>query len=156
MKAISLWQPWASAMALGSKPIETRHWSTKFRGRIAIHAAQRVNKTELTTFWSDPTWRGALYDLGPGKPWELMPFGAIVAVGMLTDCIPTERIPKAQIRLPEGGGKCSTWTAEDMGDFSPGRFGWFFEGIKPLKEPLPFKGKQGFFNVPDELIEGKY
>lgn len=27
MKAISLWQPWASAMALGLKSIETRHWS---------------------------------------------------------------------------------------------------------------------------------
>ena len=26
MKAISLWQPWASAIALGAKRIETRSW----------------------------------------------------------------------------------------------------------------------------------
>uniref|UniRef100_A0A6M3J354 ASCH domain-containing protein n=1 Tax=viral metagenome TaxID=1070528 RepID=A0A6M3J354_9ZZZZ len=32
MKAISLWQPWASAMALGWKKIETRSWGTSYRG----------------------------------------------------------------------------------------------------------------------------
>ncbi|HVM07165.1 MAG TPA: ASCH domain-containing protein [Acidimicrobiales bacterium] len=40
MKAISLWQPWASLIAYGVKTIETRSWSTPYRGRIAIHAAK--------------------------------------------------------------------------------------------------------------------
>lgn len=40
MRAISLWQPWASAIALGSKRIETRSWSTSYRGPLAIHAAK--------------------------------------------------------------------------------------------------------------------
>lgn len=39
-KAISLWQPWASLIAYGVKTIETRSWSTSYRGPIAIHAAK--------------------------------------------------------------------------------------------------------------------
>ncbi len=32
MKAISLWQPWASLMADGRKKIETRHWRKAGKG----------------------------------------------------------------------------------------------------------------------------
>lgn len=39
MKAITIWQPWASLIALGVKTIETRSWSTDYRGPLAIHAA---------------------------------------------------------------------------------------------------------------------
>src|SRR3546814_21127441 len=46
VKAISLWQPWASAIALGHKSIETRHWPTKYRGELAIHAAKRFGPDE--------------------------------------------------------------------------------------------------------------
>ncbi|TRU31740.1 MAG: ASCH domain-containing protein [Microcystis aeruginosa Ma_QC_B_20070730_S2] len=41
MKAISLWQPWASLVANGLKLYETRGWPTKYRGVLAIHAAKR-------------------------------------------------------------------------------------------------------------------
>jgi hypothetical protein len=39
MKAISLWNPWAYAVPLGLKGVETRSWATNYRGPIAIHAA---------------------------------------------------------------------------------------------------------------------
>src|SRR5690606_22562088 len=39
MKALSIKQPWASLIAHGIKDIENRTWSTKFRGRIYIHAS---------------------------------------------------------------------------------------------------------------------
>ena len=38
MKALSLRQPWATLVAIGAKQIETRSWSTAYRGTIAIHA----------------------------------------------------------------------------------------------------------------------
>lgn len=44
MKALTLWQPWASLIALGVKTIETRGWSTNYRGPLAIHAAKRPPK----------------------------------------------------------------------------------------------------------------
>jgi hypothetical protein len=40
MKAISLKQPYASWIAEGKKTIETRTWSTKYRGDIVICASQ--------------------------------------------------------------------------------------------------------------------
>lgn len=39
MKVLTLHQPWASLVALGVKTIETRSWSTQYRGPLAIHAA---------------------------------------------------------------------------------------------------------------------
>lgn len=38
LKAITLWEPWASLMAIGAKKNETRGCWTKHRGDIAIHA----------------------------------------------------------------------------------------------------------------------
>jgi len=34
MKALSLTQPWATAMAIGIKEWETRSWPTSLRGRV--------------------------------------------------------------------------------------------------------------------------
>lgn len=47
MKAISLWQPWASLIACGVKRYETRHWapSRDLIGQtIAIHAAKKIDR----------------------------------------------------------------------------------------------------------------
>lgn len=38
MKALSLWQPWATLIQVGVKWIETRSWRTAYRGPLAIHA----------------------------------------------------------------------------------------------------------------------
>jgi hypothetical protein len=42
MRALSLWQPHAQAIALGLKPWETRDWPTRYRGPLAIHGAKRL------------------------------------------------------------------------------------------------------------------
>lgn len=39
-KAISLKQPWANLVASGKKTIETRKWSTKYRGDLVICSSQ--------------------------------------------------------------------------------------------------------------------
>lgn len=39
-KAISLKQPWANLIAEGEKTIETRTWSTKYRGDLVICSSQ--------------------------------------------------------------------------------------------------------------------
>ena len=44
MKALTVYQPWASLIACGSKTLETRRWATKYRGPLAIHAAKRPYK----------------------------------------------------------------------------------------------------------------
>jgi len=40
VKAISLKQPWANMIASGKKTIETRKWSTKYRGDLVICSSQ--------------------------------------------------------------------------------------------------------------------
>ena len=67
MKALSLWQPWASEIARGRKTIETRMWSTRYRGPLLVCASKHVDRT-----CCDP---GLAY-----------PRGMAVAICRLVDC----------------------------------------------------------------------
>jgi activating signal cointegrator 1 len=163
MKAISLWQPWASAIAFNSKRIETRPWRTHYRGPLAIHAAKRCVKYELIHLSSCWNWQGALHPVLLNKfknlsLWESLPFGAIVAVCILMDCRPTGSFTQHELddlRLPEGESEhLYSWTERQMGNFGLDRWGWILSDIKQVDPPIPFKGQQGLFNVPDELLKG--
>ena len=85
MKAISLWQPWATAIAVGAKRIETRHWPTKHRGPLMIHAAKRKVIDDLIYYHSCWNWQGALRSIGwswggdSHNDIHRLPFGALVA-----------------------------------------------------------------------------
>lgn len=162
MRAISLWQPFATAIACGSKRIETRHWSTDYRGPLAIHAAKRVHKLELQHIGACWNWCGALAptgkQMGDGKAlWDLLPFGAIVATCVLVECRPTDLFTQAELDTPRRAEGATTdalnWTERQMGNFELGRYGWVLENVRPTRWPIPFKGAQGFFNVPDELLQ---
>ena len=153
MKAISLWQPWASAIACNAKRIETRHWPTNYRGPLLIHAAKRMHAGELYLYERTHCWKGALMPILEGTRGNLkaaLPFGAIVAVATLVDCQRTTSLTVGIDIKHTRGGK--TWTERDMGDFTPGRFGWILDHIRPLKTPLPFRGAQGLFDVPDSVL----
>lgn len=145
MKAITLWQPWASLVATGAKKIETRGWPTKYRGPLAIHAAQKWNE-ELESLLSYWEFQGGLAPL-VGKPLDLtgntwagvqakhLPKSVIVCTCNLIDCIPTDNLTLKEIRHEQY-----------FGDFTPGRFGWILDNIKPLEKPIPAKGSQGFWD----------
>jgi len=40
--ALSIRQPWAWLIVNGWKDIENREWSTRFRGRLLIHAGKQI------------------------------------------------------------------------------------------------------------------
>lgn len=136
MKAISLWQPWASAMALGWKQIETRHWQARYRGPMAIHAAKRWTADERDEWEIAVEIYGDRYAL-PVKP----PLGCIVAVGNLHDIRPSEDLHGTI--APE---------EREWGNYGPNRFGWVFRDIRALAEPIPWRGEQGLFDIPDEVF----
>jgi ASCH domain len=46
MKALSVRQPWASAIIHSTKNIENRGWPINYRGDIVIHAAKTCTKKE--------------------------------------------------------------------------------------------------------------
>jgi hypothetical protein len=159
VKAISLWQPWASAIALGAKRIETRDWATSYRGPLAIHAAKRCIKSEFEEFEDSCEWKGAL-DRGP-FPFDVLdlslePFGCIVAVCRLAQCYPTHAIADHLLHETQyrewDKDRCYGWTEYNMGNFGPGRFGWILEDVRPLAKPIPFRGAQRLFEVPDSIF----
>jgi len=132
MKAISLWQPWASLMALGLKKIETRSWGTSYRGPLAIHASKRL------VIPPDPEFKQAIIDLG--LAYYEWPLGQVVGICDLYDCI--------QI----GGERDRRGFADSIigyerifGDYSLGRFIWVTKNMEKLAEPIKCVGRQGLF-----------
>lgn len=141
MRAISLWQPWASAIAIGAKKIETRGWSTKYRGPLAIHAAKTKDHLGFAERPELMMSLAAGFFLNESKitlPY-VFPLGAIVATCTLEDCIDVKY-------LNEISDEERLW-----GNYDKGRYGWMLSNVRWI-EPIPFRGAQGFFIVPDSVL----
>lgn len=140
MKAVSLWQFWASAVALGEKRYETRGWATPYRGDLLIHAAKRpMTKDDLDFFERI----GGIEIFGyHSMNVSSLPYGAALCVVNLVACHPTNKDFRCQLSVQEF----------NFGNFSDGRFAWEFRDLRPLREPLPLRGQQGLWNVDDALI----
>lgn len=142
MKAISLWQPWASLISTGAKQIETRSYKTNVRGRIAIHAARKFQLGDLqeVILRTRPFQDGLASLARPNAKVNLfdLPFGKIVATCELVACLPADdRDLLLRMRPVE----------IEFGDFSVGRWAWMLADIVRLPEPVPCLGRQGWFNV---------
>lgn len=123
MKALTLHQPWASAIAVGLKRYETRSWSTSYRGPLAIHAGKSV-----------PACAREDFEDAPAVIARPMPLGAVVCVVELVACHRTEERASA-VSFEERG-----W-----GNWSPGRFAWELANIRRLPEPITARGAQGLW-----------
>lgn len=116
MRALSLWQPWASLIYDGRKTIETRHWEMLHRGPLAIHAAMKVDKDACAEF---------------GYDWKAIPRGAVLCIVSVQGCVrfgPTFQ------------------KADKYGDFTEGRFGILMQMLKKFEFPLIVKGHQGIWH----------
>jgi hypothetical protein len=56
---LTLTQPWASLVVLGSKKLETRGWRTNYHGPLLIHAAKNMPK-DCRELADTPTFSAAL------------------------------------------------------------------------------------------------
>ena len=132
MRAISLWQPWASLWMTDHKLHETRHWHTSYRGMLYVHAAKRpIGKLDLSPELEDlcvKEW---------GKDFRVcLPFGAIIGIVKLIECSETQTVGTTEID-------------KVCGDWTPGRYAWLRASQPTYIGPWPYKGRQGFFNVND-------
>lgn len=149
MKAITIIQPWATLIALGVKTLETRSWPTKYRGEIAIHAGQKVDKDACLV----PQIREALLKHGIND-WRELPTGAILAKATLTDVWSIERPagPDGSVcRTSKDTGRFNMWGGYMpdeyyFGDYSDGRFTWQLDDVSRLPSPIEAKGKLGLWN----------
>ena len=163
MKAITVWQPWASLLARNLKLFETRSWATNYRGPIAIHAAALTIPQVLKKLFPLGAWdyhpdyqaKKAFLDVVTEalNPYTLegLPLGAVVATAELVGCHKIVRhggrgmSARGPGWLETGIGIYEPTERELMfGDWAPGRYAWEFKDMK-LVTPVPAKGKQGLW-----------
>jgi hypothetical protein len=102
------------------KNIENRDWKTNYRGELYIHVGTKDDTNAL---------EGLLLKGFPLYSTMLMfsnklPKGAIIGSVELVDIVEHSDSP---------------WFT--------GKYGWVFQNPKPLKQPIPCKGKLGLFEV---------
>jgi len=153
MKALTVWQPWATLIANSAKPYEFRGWCPPralIGQRIAIHAGARpIRRDEVLVLLNQ------LYDPARfGQPCLKAP----LALPILELA---KRNPKAGamhlshvvytaiLGDPKRGDECAREFGEDAGNDSDrdGTFnwGWPLLEIERLEPPVPARGAQGFW-----------
>lgn len=160
MKALTLTQPWATLVAVGAKKIETRGWSTSYRGPLLIHAGKGLGPVG---------GQRGLVELCQGEPFasvlamhgiawgnlvlrSQMPLGAIVAAARLVACEPTERGHLAASVEVDGMQWEFTDQERAFGDYTPGRYAWLLADVKPLAQPVPCKGALSLWTPPADIL----
>lgn len=141
MRCLTLTQPYATLIALDQKKIETRSWSTSYRGPLAIHAAVSYGKGGKRGFHARCQYDPFLSALEPHlRIFEqyncfAAPLGAIIATCELRDCVRTQYIVDAGrcTSVSWDSGERTIWTLSDQerafGDYTPGRFAWLLSNI---------------------------
>lgn len=143
MKALTLWQPWASLIAMGQKKVETRCWSTDYRGPIAIHSAKRLPSDwlgasrhsqsfqfELREVFATPSFATPSQTLLQAKV-ERLPRGCVLCVVNLVG-IEQTRLVGDEVNQRE----------RIFGNYEEGRYAWFLEMVGRFETPIPAKGNR--------------
>lgn len=137
MKALSIWQPWASLIMSGHKKIETRGWAAPYSilgQRIAI-ASTASNRPEQRRAAEGHVFRE--HYCATGLPAiENLPMGCILGTVLVDGCREMDASFLEELEPQE----------EAFGIYGPGRFAWFLRDPRPLDRPVPAKGAQGVWN----------
>lgn len=147
MRALSMWQPWASLWCTDAKEHETRDWELHHRGWLLVHAAKTRKGFDDVSEELD----GITVDRF-GSMWRHeLPFGAIIGAVDIVDVQATSVILKHYGKLADlRDGK--EWTDLQCGNFGPRRYGFLRRAFRKFAQPIPYRGQQGPFNVPDEIV----
>lgn len=144
MRALTLFDPWATFVAHGVKQYETRSFQVSYRGPLAIHSSQRFTKYQKGLCTSRP-FASVLTELALKSEWFTgmwidIPRGCIIAVADLVSIVSTDYIVEH-----------ISSTEQALGDYSPGRFAWSLMNVVLLKEPIPVKGSLQLWTPSEEI-----
>ncbi len=128
MKALSFRQPWAELILQGRKTIDLRTWPTNHRGRLAMHASQKVDEDVCAAYGLDPA---------------SLTLGALVGTVEVVEMLPLNELSWEALRDQH----------LKSGPFPGDLLGWRLKDPERLPEPVPMRGRLGLFNIPDELLE---
>ncbi|MFE5730254.1 hypothetical protein ACFQ7A_04980 [Streptomyces sp. NPDC056528] len=124
MRALTVRQPWASAIAHADKRTENRVWPTSYRGPVLIHSARTIDRAANRHAPMSAIVRGLQLDLG-----------AVLAVARLVDCHDgtDERTP------------CTPWAMK-------GHHHLVLDDVTALPLPVPWQGRLQLWVPPAELV----
>lgn len=134
-KCISSWQPWASLLVHGWKKIETRHWVTRYRGPLLIHAAKRWDRKQIEICNSEP-FAKCIEEIG-----DELPRGCIVGAVWLGDILRSELVKlELEVRVHTGRREIA------FGNYEDNRWCWITTKRLAFDKPLNRRGFQGMYN----------
>jgi hypothetical protein len=124
MKAIAVRQPWAWLIIHGGKDIENRTWTTRFRGRVLIHASNGMSEDEYLLAFELISQDRHIRHLVESIPaYDDLERGGIIGEVDVIDCVSTSSSP---------------WFM--------GPFGHVLSNPRPL-DFRPCKGSLGYYEV---------
>ncbi len=131
MRAVSVRQPWAWAIARGHQGILNRAWNTGYRGPVAIYASFRV---DLGSFENRVLWEAYRDSADPAAA-----IGGIVAVvGLAGVC---------SAAASGGPCGCGRWAAADS-------YHWRLADPRPLRWPVLALGRPGLWELAPAVASG--
>lgn len=137
MKALTIRQPYAWAIAAGMKPVENRTWNTYHEGPLAIHAAAGVGAK-----WEFEAAVARVADLMGYRDATVLAGcqvrGAVVAVARLADVCSAARYRPWSVR---DACDCGPWAVGEHRHFK-------LAHVRPLPEPVPVIGSLGLWRLP--------
>jgi len=153
MKALTLRHPWAFAVCHWGKRIENRTWkppASLVGQRFAIHGGKC------------PTSSGGLAEVKSifddlltihGKP-DYRINGDLKLRDVILEGIVATAVVDRYIYLDAFPGKIGDPALQDpwFDDEVPSNIGWVLRDVVVLPEPIPCKGAQGLWTVPNEIV----
>jgi activating signal cointegrator 1 len=134
---------------LGHKSVETRCWSTKYRGELAIHSAAKLPAKWLGASRHEDGFRDALADIFNARrdrdertgfhvddAIKALPLGKVLCIVRLVDIQDTGSMDCCE--LPE--------TERLFGNYENGRYAWFLEMVERFETPIMAKGNRMLWN----------
>lgn len=146
MKALTLWEPWATLVVHGAKLFETRPWSTLYTGRLAIHAAKHWTEELEGLCFTDPFHRALLQCLDAGSPVPRHR-GCILGTVRLVGCHMIDGRFSTTVGYAHGRQEL------EFGNWEPGRVAWELRDPEVLDQPVPWRGQQGLWELPKDWRE---
>ncbi|UUZ68048.1 ASCH domain-containing protein [Polaromonas sp. P2-4] len=137
MPALSIRQPWAWLIVNGFKNVENRSWLTNYRGPFLIHAGKKLTVDDydaamlFVEAFVDPALVHQVPDMAE------LPLGGVVGMAKLVDCVTEHPSPWFT------GGQAN---AGAQAEIHGSGYGFVLEQGMPIPF-LPWKGRQGFFDV---------
>jgi hypothetical protein len=143
LKALTVRQPWGTAIARWDKRVENRTWLTTHRGLLAIHTGGSWDRSAehahtLTNAFArhsgaNRTYIDSVYTNGlDPRDDHMFPRSAIIAVATITGCHQC------------ADGSCSPWAIA-------GQWHWELADVHALARPVPTAGRLGLWAPTPEV-----